>query len=321
MKFIGKKIFLFVGALHLMSCNDPESQYLSGYSHADFIYLSHAASEKVEALLVSKGERVEKGQPLVKMEGYTSQNALRIAEKNYQAEKALLTNLESGERPDELSIIYAQLERARSAARLAKNHLERYQKLYATKVISAAELENAQEDLTQKKSHVDELSRQLKVKQLPSRQSQIDNQSARVESARLQWDKAVWDSEQSMIVAPVGARVHDIIYRQGERAAAGQPVISLLPPENIKIRIYIPEKRLATVQVGMKVRIWLDGREEPVSGHINYINPQAEYSPPVIYSTHRREKLIFMAEAVPDKAQAQYINIGQPARVEIVPNE
>ena len=54
---------------------------------------------------------------------------------------------------------------------------------------------------------------------------------------------------------------------------------------------------------------------------INYISPEAEFTPPVIYSTKRREKLIFMAEAIPALQQAGRMKIGQPFDVEIIGDE
>lgn len=55
-----------------------------------------------------------------------------------------------------------------------------------------------------------------------------------VAAAKLERDKALWDVQQTTIVSPVNAKVFDIIYRAGERPSAGKPIISLLPPENIK---------------------------------------------------------------------------------------
>ncbi|MDR8378925.1 secretion protein HlyD, partial [Acinetobacter baumannii] len=60
---------------------------------------------------------------------------------------------------------------------------------------------------------------------------------------------------------------------------------------------------------------------EPIPGVINYISPEAEFTPPVIYSTKRRDKLIFMAEAIPVLEQAERMKIGQPFDVEIIGNE
>ncbi|VTP59919.1 Uncharacterised protein [Serratia rubidaea] len=41
----------------------------------------------------------------------------------------------------------------------------------------------------------------------------------------------------------------------------------------------------------------------------------------MIYSTERREKLVFMAEARPELAQAQRMKIGQPVQVRLVSDE
>jgi HlyD family secretion protein len=63
-----------------------------------------------------------------------------------------------------------------------------------------------------------------------------------VAAAKLERDKALWDVQQTTIVSPVNAKVFDIIYRAGERPSAGKPIISLLPPENIKVRFLYPKR-------------------------------------------------------------------------------
>ncbi len=305
----------------LIGCKDTNSQLFPGYSYGDFVYLSYNMSEKVSQIYVEKGETVKKGERLVKMDDFPSENAKKIAEKNYRAEVSSLHNMQSGERPEELDLIRAQLERAKAALKLAKSQLERYRPLYSKRVVSEAEWDNFNNDFAQKSAQVKELSRQLVAKNLPARDEQIRNQRSRVESAKLQLDKAEWDLQQTFISAPQDALIYDVIYRPGERPVAGRPIISLLPPENIKIRFFFPESTLAKFHVGMKVKIYSDGVHKTVSGKINYISPQAEYTPPVIYSTSRREKLIFMVEAIPDINQAMNIRIGQPVRVEPVPHE
>lgn len=318
--FNGKFFFLLLPLL-LTGCNRSEDNVFPGYSHGELIYLSHFNAEKIDRLLVNKGDAVRKGQPLVKMDSFILENALQQAEKNYQAENALLQNLLAGERTEELDILQAQLKRARSAASLAESQHERYQQLYQAHVISKAELERYREEAVQKTAQVTELLQQLKVKKLPARQAEIDTQKSRVESAKLQQDKAYRDLQQSILIAPQDARVYDILYRPGERPAAGRPIISLLPPENIKVRFFIPAKKLGALHIGTKVNIFCDGCKAELSGSVSYIHSQAEYTPPVIYSTNRREKLVFMAEASLTEEDVKYINPGQPVRVEIVADE
>lgn len=305
----------------LLGCDDRNGLTFNGYSYGDFIYLSYFSTEEIEAIYVKKGQHVSKGQPLLKMDTYNLQNTMNIAERNYLSEQALLTDLMSGERPEELNVIRAQLERAISAASLAKSQLSRYQKLYSTQVISAEEWQLASNDYSQKTASVRELQHQLEARQLPARQSQISHQQLRVESANLQRDKAIRDIQQSTLFAPQEAIVFDTLYQPGERPTAGQPVISLLPDGNLKIRFYIPEPQLGRISVGMKVSLHCDGCPRPFTGRVNYISPQAEYTPPVIYSTARREKLIYMAEAIPESVKPGEIKVGQPFDVGLVPDE
>ncbi|WP_262362558.1 HlyD family secretion protein, partial [Klebsiella pneumoniae] len=149
----------------------------------------------------------------------------------------------------------------------------------------------------------------------------LSKQRSMVAAAKLERDKALWDVQQTTIVSPVNAKVFDIIYRAGERPSAGKPIISLLPPENIKVRFFIPEAKLGKFKIGSKVKLICDGCAEPIAGVINYISPEAEFTPPVIYSTKRREKLIFMAEAIPALQQAGRMKIGQPFDVVIIGDE
>jgi HlyD family secretion protein len=77
--------------------------------------------------------------------------------------------------------------------------------------------------------------------------------------------------------------VFDTLFRQGEWVPAGT-VVALLPPSNIKVRAFVPETRIGGVQPGDAVSVTVDGVPEPFAGHVSFISPRAEYTPPVIYS-------------------------------------
>ncbi len=112
-------------------------------------------------------------------------NIFLRAEEKLSAESALLRNLESGERPEELDIIRAQIKKARSAESRVKRQLERYRNLYASRAISLAEWEDIRDELTQKGAQVEELINQLKARQLPARQDEISKQLSMVAAAKL----------------------------------------------------------------------------------------------------------------------------------------
>jgi HlyD family secretion protein len=129
---------------------------------------------------------------------------------------------------------------------------------------------------------------------------------------------ANWRLSQRRVTAPVTARVADVLARPGETMAAGAPVISLLPPGNIFVRFFVPETDLAKIHLGDRVGIICDSCPQDLSGTVSFIAPQAEYTPPVIYSDETRAKLVFMIEARPPRERATVLNPGQPVTVQAI---
>jgi HlyD family secretion protein len=60
-----------------------------------------------------------------------------------------------------------------------------------------------------------------------------------------------------------------------------------------------------------------DGCATPIRAAIDFIAPQAEYTPPVIYSRGSREKLVFRVEAAPALEQAATLRPGLPVDVRL----
>ena len=100
--------------------------------------------------------------------------------------------------------------------------------------------------------------------------------------------------------APNDGRIEDTYYRAGEYIAAGAPVVSLLPPENVRVRFFVPQALLPSFPLEGAVTIHCDGCDKPVKAKINFIASQGEYTPPVIYSVGSRDKLVFRVEAIPE---------------------
>jgi HlyD family secretion protein len=111
--------------------------------------------------------------------------------------------------------------------------------------------------------------------------------------------------------------VFEVMFRAGEWVNAGAPVVALLPPEALKVRFFVPEPALARAAVGSEVALACDGCAAGLRARIRWVSPQAEYTPPVIYSNASRSKLVFAVEATP-LAAANALKPGQPVDVRFV---
>ena len=144
----------------------------------------------------------------------------------------------------------------------------------------------------------------------------LDRARSARDQDRKRLDQTNWSFDQKKQAAPQSGLVYDTLFRQGEWVAAGKPVVVLLPPQNIKVRAFVPEPRVGSIHYGDEVRVWVDGVKDPFVGKVSYISPKAEYTPPVIYSRETRSKLVFMIESVFDPQASANLHPGQPVDVE-----
>jgi HlyD family secretion protein len=74
--------------------------------------------------------------------------------------------------------------------------------------------------------------------------------------------------------------VADTYARTGETIMAGVPIVSLLPPQNILVRFFVPETVLGSVHLGDRLAIGCDGCAPGLTATVSFIAPQPEYTPP-----------------------------------------
>jgi HlyD family secretion protein len=116
--------------------------------------------------------------------------------------------------------------------------------------------------------------------------------------------------------APVEGTVQQIYFREGETVPAQRPVLSIMPPGNMKLRFYVPETELPKLAIGDEVRVTCDNCAGDLTAKIYFIATTAEYTPPVIYSLDERNKLVYLIQARP--ARPDVLRVGQP--ISVFPN-
>lgn len=302
-------------ALLLAACGGKPDPGWSGYAEADYVYVSSPLAGTLSALHVQAGQQVARGKPLFALESEAERAAREEASARVDVARFQADNTDKGKREAEVAINRAQLQQARAQAELAQHDLARKRELVARGFISKAQADEAQSALTQAQARVRELSSVVQVAQLPARSDERAAANAQVEAARQALKQTEWRQQQKQQAAPADAQVADTFFRPGEFVAAGQPVVALLPPGNIKARFYVPETELPAVTLGQNVTLECDGCGAAISARVTHIATRPEYTPPVIYSNSQRSKLVFMAEAQPAPADAQRLRPGQPLSV------
>jgi HlyD family secretion protein len=308
-------MFAMLLGVTLTACSHSDNSAYQGYVEGEFVYLGSSQAGRLTQLSAARGQYVKADTQLFTLEAIDETAALRQAEQQLTATRAQLADIETGKRVPEVNVNRAQLAQAVANARKASLQLTRDKAQFAAGGIAKAQLDDSQAAADATAAQVRELTNQVEVARLPGRSQQIAALQAQVAAAEAVVAQAQWKLDQKRVSAPAGGLIYDTIYRTGEWVPAGSPVVQMLPPQNIKVRFFVPESLVGRLANGRNVAIHCDGCAADVSAKITYISNEAEYTPPVIYSNETREKLVFMVEAHPSVADANRLHPGQPVTV------
>ncbi len=300
-------------------CERTDPDRLQGYVEGEFVYIACPLAGALLSLDVERGSQVKEGDPLFVLDCAPEKAAVDEARRRLEQAQARLEDAKKGQRPTEVEAAEARLKQARAARTLSEKEFARVEGLSRSGAASVQELDRARSSRDQDGQRVAQLEADLKTARLGSRDDQIAAAEAEARSLQAALDRAEWDLSQKQQAAPQDGLVYDTLYRRGEWVAAGRPVVVLLPPQNIKVRAFVPQTRIGTIHPGDRIRVSVDGVGEPFVGKVSFISPRAEYTPPVIYSRESRQKLVFMIEAVFDPQTAAKLHPGQPVDARLEP--
>lgn len=290
-----KKAFplLLLAASLLAGCGSKDDGTFQGYVEGEYVRVAAPFAGNLTELSVKRGDTVQPGAPLYKLE-QENESAARL-----EAEERLKKASDSLES--------AKAQRGQAAAQLkhAEQIYRRTQELAGKKFVSPQALDDARSALDQAQAGLASLDAQATAAQ------------ADAAAAQAVLKQAEWKLAQKSVAAPVAGRVEDTDFVTGEWVSAGSAVVSILPPQNIKVRFFVPEPRLGALRLGQAVTLRCDGCPAPVSAKISFISHEAEYTPPVIYSKENRTKLVFLIEARTSPQDAEKLRPGQPVDVKL----
>lgn len=144
-------------------------------------------------------------------------------------------------------------------------------------------------------------------------QKVFDDAEAALRTAEARLNSARTRLQRRGLVSPVAGSVQEVYFRVGELVPAGRPIVSLLPPGNVRVRFFVAQEFVPRLRIGDRVQVTCDGCAAGLSARISFISAQAEFTPPVIYSQEERARLVFRIEALPEAPDL--VRVGQPVSV------
>ena len=297
--------------------NNSTAHSTVGYIEGDYRYLAAPRSGWLKSVTVNLGDTLHRGQLAFNYRSDAEQFAVNQADAQLQSQIAQSQNLTTGARPEEIASLQAQLKSAQAQLLLAKQTLQRFQMLQRSAAVAQVQVDEMVAQVKTAQASVDSIQAQIRAANLPARKQTLTASIATSKAAKAALEKAQYDLSQLNVNSELAGEVSQVYYHTGEYVTQGQPIVQLLPKSSRKIIFYIPQDKLSTLKVGQVVKLQSIASQQPLSNAtINYISPQASYTPPVIYSNENADKLTFRVEGVLNTADNMpNLQVGQPVQV------
>jgi HlyD family secretion protein len=138
-----------------------------------------------------------------------------------------------------------------------------------------------------------------------------------VKSFQARQQEAKANLAYSQIASPIAGVVQSRFVEPGAVVTPQKTILTLINPDTVYLRGYIPDREIGKVRVGMKAKIFLDSSpQQPLSGRIQSIDPNASFTPENIYFKQDRIKQVFGVKIAIENGQG-FAKRGMPADAEI----
>ncbi len=248
----------------------------------------------------------------------------------------------------------AQVQQAESELKLAQVNRDRYAQLVAQGVVTQQQFDQAQTayetalaNVRSRQASVESfrklvnsaqgqlvqaqttgLNPDIRTAQLAGLRTQLAQTKLKLAAAQADVNKAKAEQQEIQskitdlnIISPIDGVVTTRSVEPGAVVTSGKTLLTVINPNTVYLRGFVPEGEIGNVRVGQPARVFLDSApNKPLSAKVNAIDTQASFTPENIYFQKDRVKQVFGIKIGIDNP-AGFAKPGMPADGEIVIEE
>jgi HlyD family secretion protein len=242
----------------------------NGRLEATQVYVSTKYPGRIAEVLVNEGDTVEAGQVVARMDTTALEAQLREAEAQIRSAR------------DARNVALAQVAVKRADYNYAAQQDVRSRELVPRGAVSQREAEI---------DHAASLSARA---QLQGAQAQAVQTVSQIDAASATADRLRAEIADSVLRAPIRARVERRLAEPGEVLGAGGRVYSVADLSDVYMYVYLPESVTGKVPLGSEARIVLDAAPQyPIRAFVSYVSPMAQFTPKTVETAEERHNLTF----------------------------
>ncbi|PZV15659.1 MAG: hypothetical protein DCF20_09745 [Pseudanabaena sp.] len=148
-------------------------------------------------------------------------------------------------------------------------------------------------------------------------QAKLVAAQAKVKNAQAARDQIQKRLDSFKVKSPIDGIVQSRPLESGAVVATGKTLLTVLDPNQVYLRGYIPEGQIGKIRVGQTARVFLDSSpNKPFVAHVSQIDTKASFTPENIYFKQDRVKQVFGIKLAIDRPEG-FAKSGMPADAEI----
>jgi membrane fusion protein, multidrug efflux system len=247
----------------------------NAYVQGNVIQITPQIGGTVMAIYADDTDFVKAGQPLVKLDPADAKVALDQAESNLAQTVRQVRTLyaNNGSLAAQVQLREADIGKAQSEVARANDDLNRRQSLVGNGAVSKEELNHAQTQLADAKSALAaaQAGATAAREQLASNQAMTEGtnveQHPSVQAAAGKVREAWLAAQRAALPAPVDGYVAKRTVQLGQRVAAGAPLMSIIPLNQVWVDANFKEVQLRKIRLGQPVKLTADVYGKKVEYH------------------------------------------------------
>lgn len=268
---------------------------------------------RVAERFVAEGAMLDRGEPIARLDDREYRLQVERAAAAKAAAEARYRLVVKGSRAQEVDQALAALESTESQFRLQQREYDRIAKLFADGIVSQTEFDRVATALTNAQAARDRAAAQLNLLREGFRTEEIEEVRARLRLAEAELALAELNLARCQLFAPVAGRVLSKSREPGEMVQPGTPVVTLGDLSRPWVNVYVGERDLGRIRLGMKAYVSVDAfPDEPFPGTVTFISERAEFTPKNIQTPDERVKLVYRVK-VEVETRNQALKPGMPA--------
>ncbi len=274
----------------------PEASEIlaSGTIEATEVEVAARIPERIEAVFVREGDRVENGGLLIRLETLELDLQVKVANTRVAMAQGQLQDLLAGAREQELKDAEAALDQAEADLKRSAADWERVRTLFREREVSESVRDAAQADLANATGRQQRAREGLDLLRAGTRPDRIEVARLGVEETQAALEVARVRRQYAEITSPISGTVLLRSLEPGQVALVGVPILTLGDLDELWVKVYVADADLGRIAIGQPVEVTtasFSGKAYP--GKVVSIANKAEFTPNNVQTRDERAKLVF----------------------------